>query len=120
MNQKEIITAIVIGLILIALGVLSRVMTGTSSITALIPAFFGLPIAILGAVALVPLRQRAGMIAVTVLAFLGAFANFSVIVDLMSAVQSGAWSASTISRSLMFVLCAILLVVCAISLRKQD
>jgi uncharacterized membrane protein len=43
---------IVVGLILIALGLIGKFGTGTTSVTALIPAFFGLPILLLGALAL--------------------------------------------------------------------
>ncbi len=43
--------AIIVGDLLVVLGVVGYVMSGAASITALIPAFFGLPIALLGVVA---------------------------------------------------------------------
>lgn len=69
---------IVVGLILIALGLGGKFGTGTDSPTALIPAFFGAPILLLGALALKDsLRKHAMHLAVMIglLGCLGAIAN---------------------------------------------
>jgi len=62
-----------IGLLMILLGLAAYVISSFASVTALIPAFFGVPIAILGALARKPSRQKAAGIAVTLLALLGLF-----------------------------------------------
>ncbi len=59
------------GLAMIILGVLAYVLTGFASVTALIPAFFGLPIAFCGVAALKPARVKAAGIAAMALALLG-------------------------------------------------
>lgn len=69
---------IVVGLILISLGMGGYFGTGTPSVTALIPAFFGGPILLLGALALKDsLRKHAMHLAVMIglLGCLGAIAN---------------------------------------------
>jgi sulfite exporter TauE/SafE len=69
---------IVVGLILIALGLGGFFGSGATHITALIPAFFGLPILTLGAVALKDsMRKHAmhGAVMLGLLGFLGAIAN---------------------------------------------
>lgn len=71
MSKKAPAITIEIGILLIIVGIASRVLTGTSSITALIPAFFGVPIALLGWAALAPKRTRWSLIVVGVLALLG-------------------------------------------------
>ena len=98
---------IIIGLLLIIVGILSRVLTGTSSITALIPAFFGLPILVLGWLSLAPNRTRWSMIAVGIIALLGIIGTYSVLGSLL---QGNPLSAVTISRGSMFVLCIIQLI----------
>ena len=60
-----------IGLAMIALGVAAYVITSFASVTALIPAFFGVPITVLGAVALNPSRRRPAGIAALALGALG-------------------------------------------------
>lgn len=69
---------IVVGLILIGLGLGGYFGTGTPSVTALIPAFFGAPILLLGALALKDsMRKHAmhGAVMLGLLACLGAIAN---------------------------------------------
>ncbi len=63
--------AIGFGLAMIITGVLAYVLTSFASVTALIPAFFGVPIAALGVVALEPTRAKPAGIAAIVLALLG-------------------------------------------------
>ncbi len=60
-----------IGCVLIALGVGSYFGTGRASVTALIPAFVGLPLALLGVVALNDGRRKHAMHAAAVMGLLG-------------------------------------------------
>jgi hypothetical protein len=62
---------IVIGLILIALGLGGYFGTGTSSVTALIPAFFGGPILLLGVLALKESLRKHAMHAAVMIGLLG-------------------------------------------------
>jgi hypothetical protein len=69
---------IIVGLILIGLGLYGYFGTGTTSLTALIPAFFGAPILMLGALALKDsMRKHAmhGAVMLGLLCFLGAIGN---------------------------------------------
>jgi uncharacterized membrane protein len=59
------------GGLLIVLGVASYLGTGRTSVTALIPAFFGLPLLIAGAVALKPAARKHAMHAAAMLGVLG-------------------------------------------------
>lgn len=87
-------------------GILGRVMSGTTSITALIPLFFGLPIAILGWFSQFPKRAKVMHISVSVLAALGVFGTNRAITDVLA---GNDMSAALLSRSAMLVLCIILL-----------
>ncbi len=69
--------AIFVGLILIAIGVAFYIGTGGKSITAMIPAFVGLPLAICGFVALNDLRRKAAMHVAVVIALLGFVGSIS-------------------------------------------
>ncbi|MEQ8850238.1 MAG: hypothetical protein RIB32_00485 [Phycisphaerales bacterium] len=60
-----------LGLAMILTGVIAYVITSFASVTALIPAFFGVPIAFCGVAALKPARVKAAGIAAIVLALLG-------------------------------------------------
>jgi len=76
-----------IGCMLIALGVGSYFGTGRASVTALIPAFIGLPLAILGVVALNDGRRKHALhaaAAIGLLGFLGAARGFAGLPDLLS------------------------------------
>ena len=118
MLGKESTIAIIIGILLIIVGVLGQVLTGTSSITALIPAFFGLPIILLGLVARTPQRTKVSMHIVAVLALLGVVGTVNVLPDLSALLTSGEASnisASVLSRGSMFLLCGIMLIVSIIS-----
>lgn len=60
-----------LGTAMIALGVIAYVLTSFASVTALIPAFIGLPIAACGALALNPDRAKPALIVAVLLALLG-------------------------------------------------
>jgi hypothetical protein len=67
-------STIALGVILIGLGVVPYVATGGASVTALIPAFFGLPILAAGALSLKPSRRRVALgiaVGLALLGFLG-------------------------------------------------
>lgn len=106
MNKKERNPTIVGGLLLIAVGILGRLLTGTTSLTALIPAFFGLPIAVLGWVAANSNRQRSTLVAVILLALLGVLGSINVLGDIVGGEAS---AASLLSRGGMLILCAFIL-----------
>ena len=68
-------TAILIGLALVLLGVIGFVATGSSAPTALIPAYFGAALLLLGFIARNPQRRKLAMhiaVVVGLLGFLGA------------------------------------------------
>ncbi|MEM7118827.1 MAG: hypothetical protein AAF614_40795 [Chloroflexota bacterium] len=110
MIGKEPQVAIGVGVVLIVVGVLGRVLTGTSSITALIPAFFGILIAISGWLAMNPARLKLMMHIVAVLALVGVLGSISVLGAL-----GGGLSASVLSRLAMLILCGLLLYVSVMS-----
>ncbi len=76
-----------IGCVLIALGVGSYFGTGRASVTALIPAFFGLPLALLGVAAVNERLRKHAMHAAAViglLGFVGASRGFASLPALLS------------------------------------
>ena len=97
---------IIIGVLLMLVGILGRFLSGTTSMTALIPLFFGLPIAILGWFSQLPERAKIMRIGVSILAALGVFGTNSAVTDILSGSEL---SAALLSRSAMLVLCIILL-----------
>lgn len=106
--------AIIIGVLLIIIGILGWVLTGISSITALIPTFFGLPIAILGWAAQTQKFARVCVLIVAILALLGIVGTYTVLFDvegLLNASNASDISASILSRGAMFILCSIMMIV---------
>ena len=65
-------TTIVFGLLLVLLGLAGYFLTGTSSVTALIPAFFGLLLIVLGFIARAESARKHAMHAAVALGLLGA------------------------------------------------
>ena len=98
-----------IGLAMIALGVGAYALTSFVSVTALIPAFFGVPIAVLGAVALKPARKKPAGIAALALGLLGLL---GILGRLVPALTDGTFTldAATIVQ-ILFALLALDLVV---------
>ena len=88
-------------------GILGRFMSGTTSITALIPLFFGLPIAILGWLSQSPGRTKIIQIIVIILALLGVLGTYGVVTDLF---QADGVSASILSRGSMLLLCIVMII----------
>lgn len=103
MNLPKI--TIAIGLLLILQGVGFYVVTETKSVTALIPAFFGLPIAVLGCVALKESVRKHAMHGAVALALLGLLAPVGRIAS-----AGLKLSAAGMSLVLMIVLCGGLLI----------
>ena len=97
---------IIIGVALIVLGVGFYIGTGMAAVTALIPAFVGLPVAILGAVALTGsenARKHAAHVAV-MLTLLGALAGLGR--GIPALIKTG-FSAASAATLIMAVLCII-------------
>ncbi|MEM9774894.1 MAG: hypothetical protein AAF902_09955 [Chloroflexota bacterium] len=99
----------ILGGLMIILGVLARLLTGTKSITALIPVFFGVPIAILGYFIQNNPSNGVLIIITAVLGLLGAAGSATVVRDLA---QGKGTPASQLSRALMLLFCFYLLAVC--------
>lgn len=64
-------STIIVGVLLIIVGAIAYVATGMASVTALIPAFFGVPIALLGLAATKPAWRKTAMHVAVVLGVLG-------------------------------------------------
>ena len=102
-------TTIVFGLLLTLLGLGGYVLSGTSSVTALIPAFFGLPLLLLGFVARSESIRKHAMHAAAALALLGwAGAVFS----LMRTPTGPRSPAAVFSQGAMVLLTAIFVALC--------
>ncbi|MDY7091375.1 MAG: hypothetical protein SX243_00235 [Acidobacteriota bacterium] len=100
---------IVYGLALIALGLIGYFATGGISITALIPAFFGIPVLIAGWIARRESLLKHAMHAAAMIALLGFLGTVS---GLWALVTGGAPDAATLSRATMAVLSAIFVALC--------
>ena len=101
-------TTIGIGTLLIVLGVASYFMTGGVSITSLIPAFFGAPIAILGAVARNPKLTKHAMHGAVLLGLVGFLGSADGIIKLIG----GDTSPAVIAKTLMAILTAAFVALC--------
>jgi uncharacterized membrane protein len=102
-------TAVIIGALLILLGILSFLLSGFQSWTALIPTGFGLIIAALGVVARQEKSRRDAMHAAAGVGLIGLLATVSGFVKLYRLLNGdeGLRPAAVISQSIMFVLCTI-------------
>lgn len=101
-----------LGAVLIAIGAVAYIATGAASVTALVPAFLGLPILILGLVAGAPQRQRGALIATLVLAAFGAVGTVMNVVELpaLLAGDDVERPAAVVTSALTLVLCLVYLV----------
>jgi hypothetical protein len=107
-------TAIGFGIALIALGVISYVGTGSESPTALIPAGFGLLLAVLGLVARDPGKRKHAMHGAALLALLGIFGSgrgLTKILPLLSG-EEVARPNAVIAQAIMAILLIIFLILC--------
>lgn len=101
--------------LLIILGVAGYVLGGFVSVTALIPAFFGIPILIASVVA--SKNEKVGKWIATVFAFLGAVAPLGRLIP-VTIKGKFAWGLPAITQILMIVICAVFFVLCLQSLKK--
>jgi fucose 4-O-acetylase-like acetyltransferase len=102
----------VLGVVLVVIGVGGYVLTGAESITALIPAFIGLPVLVLGQLARRPAWRRHAIHAALALALLGLLGTLMNVAEL-PALLSGASverPAAVVSSTLTALSCAIYLV----------
>ena len=108
------------GILLIALGLGAYFGTGRESITAMIPAFLGLPLAILGIIALRPGARKIAMHIAVVLAALGVAGTFSGLMKLPALMRGDeiARPAAAIVQAIMAIVCLIFVALCVWSFIK--
>ena len=107
-------TTILFGVMLILLGFFAYVLSGAVSVTALIPAFFGAPIAALGLFAMKPGARKHAMHAAAALGLLGFLGSVPGVIKLIQ------WATGTeperpaavITQAIMAVLCAAFVALC--------
>ena len=102
------------GIVLIILGVGSYFGTGRESITAMIPAFFGVPLLILGVLALKPAARKIAMHIAVVLGLLGIAGTVRGLLQLPAVVTGGEVErpAAVVVQSVMALLCLVFVVLC--------
>ena len=101
-----------LGCVLIALGLGGYVGTGRASVTALIPAFFGLPLLLLGLVALKERMRKHAMHAAALIALLGLVGSLFRIVKKLIVGEELEVSTAVTMQLVMAALCAVFVVLC--------
>ena len=103
---------IIFGAILVVVGVAGYLFTGRQSVTALIPAFVGLPILILGGVGLCPAREKLACMIAAILTLVGLGGCVPGLIKLVPLLQGGdvARPAAVYLQSLMAILSLIYLI----------
>jgi hypothetical protein len=111
MFGKEPQITIGVGALLSVIGLLSRVLSDSTSFTVLIPFFFGALLLVLGWLALVPQRTKTMMHVAAALALLGVLGSLNVLPALFALAAGGAEASpiSIVARSSMLLLCSGLL-----------
>lgn len=107
-------TSITVGVLLIVLGLWGYFGTGTTSLTALIPAVFGILLVISGVIARNPAKRKMAMhiaVVVGLLGFLGSVRGLTKIGTLLAG-GDVARPAAVISQSIMAVLTGIFTILC--------
>ena len=103
------------GILLVLIGLVGRYIIGLRGGSGIIPLLFGMPITVLGLIALEPNYFKASMRGVSALALLGLLATLNVLPRL-SALLRGVpppdGVASILVRGAMLLLCSVLLSVC--------
>lgn len=111
-------TAMWIGIVLIFIGVISRYIIGIRGVNSLTPAFFGVPIAMLGFIAIEPEYARNSMRLITALALLGALFSLHVL-PMLNALLLGqppiGDTAALITSSATLLLCGVLFLICGVA-----
>ncbi|MEW6074658.1 MAG: hypothetical protein AB1726_18950 [Planctomycetota bacterium] len=104
--------SIVLGIVLSLLGAGGYLGTGRESVTALIPAFFGIPLVLLGWAGLAERRLKAAMHLATVLALLGLLGSARGLPGAWRLLAGGqvARPAAALAQTAMALLCALFLV----------
>lgn len=104
--------SIIFGIILITIGIIGYFGISSESITALIPAFLGLPVAILGALGLNEKRLKVTMHIASVLMLLGFLGTVRGLFKFFSMIGGAevARPAAVIVQAVMAVLCLIFLI----------
>lgn len=112
-TTSAFVLGIVLGIALVALGVVAYALSDFASVTALIPAFFGVLIAALGVIGYRRTnRQRLAAYGIGVLAVLGVLGSTRGIPDIIALLTGGAVDSTiaAISQGSMIVACLVLLV----------
>lgn len=107
-------TVIAIGLTLVVLGGAAYFGSGMASATALIPAFFGVPIAACGLLAAKPARRTGPIVAAGVIALLGLGGSLSRIVPALTGGEGLELNLATGVQILMALLTAVLVLLIAV------
>jgi hypothetical protein len=104
--------ATVFGLLLIVLGIVGYAATGAESITALIPAFFGIVMFLLGRIAVKESARKTTMHIAAVWALLGLLGTVQGLISLGQMLTGSEIPrpAAAISQSIMAILCLIFIV----------
>jgi hypothetical protein len=101
-----------IGILLILLGLLGFILTGGQSVTAFIPAFFGILITLTGTLARKEKWHKHAMHAavfISLLGFLGSANGLSKVIQMLLG-QEIARTSAAIAQSIMAILCALLII----------
>ena len=102
-------TTIVFGVLMIALGLAGYVGTGRASVTALIPAAFGILLAVLGALSFDERRRKQTMHAAAAIGVIGFLGTAGALVGVLA---GGEVSSAVIARALMAILMAVFVGLC--------
>jgi uncharacterized membrane protein len=106
-------TAITVGLLLILIGIVSYVGSGGASVTALIPAFFGVPIFACGLVARNELRRKHAMHGAVVFGLLGFLGSLRFVPQLGQAMSGQAERPLAVyAGTAMCVICLVFVIAC--------
>ena len=109
-----------LGLVLIALGLGSYFGTGRASVTALIPAFFGLPLLLLGLVALNERMRKTAILIAVVIGLLGFAGTVSGLLKLRALLTGGELERPTAVavQAAMAIVCFVFVLLCVWSFIK--
>ncbi len=109
-----------LGLVLIALGLGSYFGTGRASVTALIPAFFGLPLLVLGLVALNERMRKTAILIAVVIGLLGFAGTISGLMKLPVLLTGGELERPTAVavQAAMAIVCFVFVLLCVWSFVK--
>ncbi len=109
-----------LGLVLIALGLGGYFGTGRASVTALIPAFFGLPLLILGLIALKERMRKGAMHVAVVIGLLGFLGTIRGLMKLPVLLTSGQLDrpAAVAVQAAMAMVCFVFVLLCVRSFIK--